>query len=56
MQTLPETQFQMLLYWLIEEHVYKRLVLPWQQLTTRRNSANENARNILLVRQLTELT
>jgi len=34
------------LYWLIEQHVYKRLVLPWQQLITnltRANSANENA-------------
>ena len=45
MQTLPETAFQMLLYWLIEWHVTKWLVLPWQQLIwnlTRDNSANEN--------------
>ena len=34
------------LYWLIEWHVYKRLMLPWQQLIsnlTRDNSADENA-------------
>ena len=46
MQTLPETPFQMPLYWLIEWHVYKRFVLPWQQLIsnlTKGNSANDNA-------------
>jgi len=57
MQTLPETPFQILLYWQSERHVYKRLVLPWQQLITdltRPSSANENVRNILIVRQLTQ--
>jgi len=45
MQALPETPFQMPLYWLIKWYVYKRLVLPWQQISnlTRGNSANENA-------------
>jgi len=38
-----------------ERHVYKLLVLPWQQLITnltRDNSANENARNTLVGRHL----
>jgi len=37
--------------------LHRATVLPWQQLITnlmRRNSANKNARNILLVCQLTE--
>jgi len=45
-QTLPETPFQIPLYWQGERHVYELLVLPWQQLIsnhTRDNSANENA-------------
>ena len=43
------------LYWLIERHVYKRLVLPREQLITnltRGNTANEN---LVVVRQLTQV-
>ena len=48
----------MTLYWFIQQHVYEQLILPWQQLITdltRGNSANENARNTLIVRQLTQI-